>query len=66
VAEALNYNSVIFLNIAQGSAFELETQLIIAHEIGMLKKETYSQLVSDLSEIQRMIDGFQKKIKEKS
>ncbi len=52
-----------FLDIAQGSAYELETQLIIAHEVGILSEANLMKLSSDLSEIQRMISGFQKKIK---
>lgn len=54
-----------FLNIAQGSAAEMETQLIIAFEVGVLKKESYIQINSDLLEVQKMINGFQKSIKNK-
>ncbi len=52
-----------FLNIAQGSAFELETQLIIANELKFINDENYEILIENLGEIQKMITGFQKKLK---
>jgi len=49
---------VQFLNIAQGSAFELETQVYIAirrkyADVGILES-----IVSRIIELQKMIDGF--------
>lgn len=52
---------VRFLDIAQGSAFELETQLIIASELQYLKKTESRETIDELSQIQRMIDGFRDK-----
>lgn len=52
-----------FLNISQGSSFELETQLIIAFELGFINLENFELLSSKLEEIQKMISGFQKKLK---
>jgi four helix bundle protein len=46
-----------FLSIAQGSTSELETQLIIANNLGFLKKEDLS-LLDELDEISRMIIGL--------
>ena len=53
-----------FLDIALGSAYELETQLLL---ISTLYKELGEQainLVNNINEIQKMIGGFKKKINE--
>lgn len=55
-----------FLDISQGSSFELETQLIIAFELGYLSESDFNRLNSDLDEIQKMIAGLQKSIKQSS
>ena len=52
-----------FLNIARGSSFELETQLIIAKELSLIKDRELERLQSDLDEIQRMLTGLQKSLK---
>lgn len=44
-----------FLHFALGSAAELETQLIIAQELGFLKKEKLSDSLNDLDYLGRMI-----------
>jgi four helix bundle protein len=51
-----------FLNIAIGSCFELETQLIIAFELKFISEKNFNGLNEILSEIQKMIFGLQKKI----
>jgi four helix bundle protein len=51
-----------FLSIAQGSTSELETQLIIANNLGYLKKEEL-KLLDELDEISRMIIGLIKSLK---
>ncbi|MGV8093436.1 MAG: four helix bundle protein [Mangrovibacterium sp.] len=50
-----------FLNIARGSSFEVETQLIIAHELKYLESG-FDDLTTELDEIQRMITGLQKSL----
>ena len=53
-----------FLDIALGSSYELETQLLL---ISKLYKELEVQsaiLINKISEIQKMIGGFKKKIKQ--
>lgn len=45
-----------FLYISYGSAAELETQLLIAHKIGILSEVNYILLVDRLSEIIRMLN----------
>jgi len=49
-----------FLDIAKGSSFELETQLIISNELGFLKQAEFENIHSELDEIQKMITGLQK------
>ncbi|MEA2010245.1 MAG: four helix bundle protein [Actinomycetota bacterium] len=52
-----------FLAIALGSAYELETQMMLARDLGMLPKEAANRHLRDVSEIQRMIHGFRKSIR---
>lgn len=47
-----------FLAIALGSAFELQTQLILCKELNLLSELTVNKLLTDLSEIQKMIYSF--------
>jgi four helix bundle protein len=51
-----------FLSIASGSSFELETQFIIAQEFGYINKETLNATCIQITEIQKMIYGFQKSL----
>src|SRR5882762_8266245 len=46
---------VHFLSNAQGSASELETELLIAHKLGYLDETSFAQLVSQLERIGRLI-----------
>lgn len=52
-----------FLDIAKGSAFELETQLLISNNLNYLNNEKYQRLVTKFNEIQKMITGLQKSLK---
>lgn len=52
-----------FLSNAQGSASELETELIIAHRLGYLSEALYLKLVADLERIGRLITGLTKGIR---
>ncbi len=52
-----------FLDVALGSSFELETQLIIANRLKFLNDKDYSALSEQLDEEQKMIIGLQKKLK---
>lgn len=47
-----------FLEIALGSAFELETQLIITGKLGWVDKEASNELLNAVIEEQKMISGF--------
>ncbi len=47
-----------FLDIALGSAFELETQLILASDIDYLSENKLQEIQNLLQEIQKMIFSF--------
>jgi len=49
-----------FLNIAQGSLSELRTQLEIAHEIGYMSKETFSQTEDHCCKVGAMMTNLRK------
>ncbi|MEO6524821.1 MAG: four helix bundle protein [Mucilaginibacter sp.] len=51
-----------FLNITLGSAFELETQLIIAKEFEYINNEILNTTCNLVTEIQKMIYGLQKSL----
>ncbi|MBO6585399.1 MAG: four helix bundle protein [Gracilimonas sp.] len=49
------------LNISFGSCSELETQLIISHNLEYLTKSEFEKLTAELTEIQRMLFTLIKK-----
>lgn len=53
-----------FLQIASGSASEVEYHLLLARDLGMLAEETHSQLSDNVQEIKRMLTTLIKKIRE--
>jgi four helix bundle protein len=55
-----------FLAIAQGSASELETELLIAERLGYLGIDTYKEMHSELNTIARMIVGLSQHLKRKA
>ncbi len=67
IAEGSSKKSDVHLNkyleVSLGSAFEWETQLIIALNEGYLKKENYNTLEDKIKQIQKMISSFQKALK---
>lgn len=54
-----------FLNISQGSAFELETQLEISKRLSFIDVQRYDSCVNKIQEIQNMIFGLRRSLKEK-
>jgi len=52
-----------FLAIALGSAYELETQIMLARDLGLLQTQSANRHMNDVSEIQRMLHGFRKSIR---
>lgn len=51
-----------FLDIALGSSYELETQLTIAQELGILKISETSVILDKLNKIQASISSYNKKL----
>lgn len=47
-----------FLDMSLGSAFEVETQLLISKNVGYIDAELYGSLMKDLTEIERQINGL--------
>lgn len=47
-----------FLDTSLGSAFEVETQLLICKNVGYIDTEIYNNLLTDLNEIERQINGL--------
>ncbi len=52
-----------FLDVALGSSFELETQLIIANKLEFLNDTDFDKLNQQIDEEQKMIIGLQKSLK---
>jgi len=52
-----------FLNIAQGSISELDTQLELAYRLGYINKEEYSSLINRATEISKMLYGLSRSLK---
>ena len=55
-----------YLEIALGSAFEWETQLIIAFEIQYISEDTFKHLERKIQSIQGMITRFMESLEKKS
>ena len=51
-----------FLNIALGSASELQYHLLLSHDLGFLDELTYDPLADEVSEIKRMLASFIRKL----
>lgn len=51
-----------FIEISLGSAFELETQIIIAEKLKKGDQELLQELKADVTDQQRMLTGFQQKL----
>lgn len=49
-----------FLGMANGSSYELQTQIIIASNLGLLDDESKAYIEEQLNEIQKMILDFRK------
>ena len=55
-----------FLSIAQGSASELETELLISRNLGYVGAEEYERLISEVNTIARMMIGLSKTIRSRT
>jgi four helix bundle protein len=67
IAEGASRNSEIefkrFLEIAMGSLFEIETQVVIIEELQLVKKEELESIFELLDKQGKMINGLINKIK---
>lgn len=52
-----------FINISLGSAFELETQIILAYDLELIEKIQLNSLTEKVQEIQKMLFGLHKKLR---
>ncbi len=70
IAEGAGRNSdkefVYFLSVANGPAYELQTQLLISNKLNFLKDEVLESMLIELDEIQKMNYNFQKTLKKSS
>jgi len=55
-----------FLQIAMGSASELEYQLLLSVDLGFIKQETYQTINLELIETKRMLNSFLQKLRSKN
>jgi len=66
IAEGAGRNSKkefkYFLNVAGGSAYELQTQLILLIELNLIAKEKVNPVIDLCIEIQKMNYSFQQKL----
>jgi len=51
-----------YLETSLGSAFEWETQIIIAKGLGYISTEKFNELEKNINEIQKMISGFKENL----
>lgn len=52
-----------FLDIAHGSASELDYFVLLTHELGYISAETHAPLAEELAQLKRMIGAFSLKLK---
>ncbi len=65
IAEGSNRNTVHFkhfLNIALGSSFEIQTQILIAKQNNYISEIQTTEIENKIVELQKMISGFIKKL----
>ncbi len=55
-----------FLSNSQGSASELETELVIAHRLGYLDQTSFAKLIAQLERIGRLITGLRRHVTSES
>ena len=57
-SSALSLLGAHFLRIARGSAYELETQLVLAEDLGLCGREAASKVAATLQEAIRLLQGL--------
>ena len=64
-AKPSNIDFAHYLDTALGSAFEVETQLLISKKIGYVNEETYEKLHAGIVEIECQLSGLIRTIRNK-
>lgn len=59
-----NLDNKRFLEIALGSSFELETQIIAAKRVGLIEQYATQSIESQITEVQKMLHTLIKKLNE--
>lgn len=54
-----------FINIAQGSASELDTQVELADQLGLMNQKNYNEIQEELKIISKQLFGLAKKVRSK-
>lgn len=57
-AKPSNADFARFLDTALGSAYEVETQLLIAYKVGYVDNDKYNELNNGITEIQKQLAGL--------
>lgn len=57
-AKPSNADFARFLDTALGSAYEVETQLLIAYKVGYVNNDKYNELNNGITEIQKQLAGL--------
>jgi four helix bundle protein len=69
IAEGAGRNSAKefnnFMGIANGSSYELQTQLIIANKLNLFSIDDLDPLLTQIDELQKMTYGFQQMLNKK-
>jgi four helix bundle protein len=62
IAEGLAKRSprdrIRFMEIAQGSLSELDTQVELAHRLGFMQQELYDEIMDRMEEVQMLLSGL--------
>ncbi|MCE5178801.1 MAG: four helix bundle protein [Porphyromonadaceae bacterium] len=62
-AKSSNKDFSRFLEIALGSSYELETELLISLRLSYVTQEVFEQFQKRITEVQRMINGLKETLK---
>ncbi len=69
IAEGFGRNSDAeinrFLVISQGSAAELEYQIILSKDLNYISTETFDKLNLEITEIRKMLNSFAQKVRQR-
>lgn len=65
-AKPTDADFVRFLDTALGSAYEVETQLLISKNVGYISEELYQSLLKELVAIEKQLTAFINKVRKSS